>query len=101
MMLESFAMNRQINNDDIEMFLRSFSYTDICQELSTATGRTVQDEQYDHRVNETHPAFCAGEPSNESLNARQHHSTVGEANKGGFLETSMNSLCRGNNFIHD
>ena len=74
-------MNRPINNDDIEMFLRSFSYTDICQELSTATGRTVQDEQYDNRVNETHPAFCTGEPSNQSFNARQHQSSVAETNK--------------------
>ena len=100
-MLESFAMNRPINNDDIEMFLRSFSYTDICQELSTATGRTVQDEQYDNRVNETHPAFCTGEPSNQSFNARQHQSSVAETNKGGFLETYINSLCREIDFIQD
>jgi hypothetical protein len=90
MMLESIAMNRPINNDDIEMFLRSFSYADICQEFSTTTGSTS--EHYDNRVNENHPAFCPAEPSNESFQARQHQSSIAEGSKGEFLEICINSL---------
>ena len=93
-MLESFAMNRPINNDEIEVFLRSFSYADLCQELSTATGSTASTGEirgevlHGNRFNESHPAFCHTETPSEPfiINPRQHQSNVGEVNKGGFSD---------------
>jgi hypothetical protein len=92
MMLESFAMNRPINNDEIEMFLRSLSCAEICQQLSTTTASTgeIRGEHHDSRTNEYHPAFCHTETPSEPFNPRQHQSNIAEVNKGGFLEICIN-----------
>ena len=88
-MLESFVMNRPINNNEIEMFLRSLSCTEICQEISTANaGNTVEargDVLQASRIHENPSTFCGvGTSSNAQFIVRQNQPNVGELNKGRF-----------------
>lgn len=81
-MLESFAMDPPINNDEIEMFLRSLSYAEICQEI-TATSGSVATVNHANRINENHPAFChTRETPTDAFNVRQNQPNTGEVNKG-------------------
>lgn len=81
-MLESFAMNRPMNNNEIEVFLRSFSYAQICQELATGTGDS-NEIHVSNQINENHPAFYHHElPTTDAFNLRQNQANIDEANKG-------------------
>lgn len=87
-MLESFAMNRPMNHNEIEMFLRSFSCAEICQEMSTAVGSTIESRGEVHQANRIHEnpsTFCCIETSSDpQFDVRQNQSNVVEISKGGF-----------------
>ena len=88
MMLESFAMNRPINDGEIERFLRSFSCAEICQELSSSADTPLEvhrEVHHSNRMNETHPSFhCHMEAKSDPFSFRPNHSNVGEINEGQF-----------------
>ena len=88
-MLESFVMNRPINNNEIEMFLRSLSCAEICQEISTANAGNAVEARGDvlqaSRIHENPPTFCGVDTSsNAQFIVRQNQPNVGELNKGRF-----------------
>ena len=103
-MLESFAMNRPMNHNEIDMFLRSLSCAEICQEMSTAVGSTIESRGEVHQSNRIHenpPTFCCMETSSDrQFNVQQ--SNVGDTNKGGFkicVNTLLNNFIYRNSFI--
>lgn len=93
-MLESFAMNRPFQGNEIETLLRSISYAEICQEISPESregnhGVNPSEGQRGSRMNERHPAFYAHiESPSVAFNPRQHQAIRGETDKGGFCGVS-------------